>query len=268
MRRSNFLRNFFYEPLLANLHPDDPNLLSTHKKIISKKPLLRSAFEAFYIDMAMLCDCYFDICGDEIELGSGVGFFKKLRKNLKTSDIRNNDDHDLQINALKMNLKNESVRCLYAVNVFHHLSDPELFFSEVCRVLKVGGGLILIEPHIGFFSAFLHRHLHKSETFLPRQQSWKNKDISGPLSGANQALAYIIFERDYNLFNKKYGAQLNVIHKRYALNSFRYFFSGGVNFKQLAPSFMIRPLALLENILKPFAFFWSLHQVIVIKRIS
>jgi len=167
-----------------------------------------------------------------------------------------------------MRLKNNSVKTLYAINVFHHLPDPEKFLNELGRVLKIGGGAILVEPHNGFFSSILHKYMHKNEQYLPHVKSWKNKKISGPLTGANQALAYIVFERDVLKFNRIYGNKLKIVHKEYILNSFRYLFSGGLNFRQLIPTFFINFLIFLEMLGKPFAKFWSVHQAIVVKRIA
>jgi SAM-dependent methyltransferase len=261
------LQNILYEPYISNVDVNSYNLLKLHKKILTNKKLLRSAFISFYREMILLSNKFINEAGEEIELGSGAGFFKKLRKNLKTSDIRSGHDSDLQIDAQKMNLDSNSIRCIYAINVFHHLQEPEKFLSELCRVLKKGGGAILIEPHNGFFSAFLHKHMHKDERYDANDKNWKNKRITGPLSGANQALSYIVFERDLERFNRLYGKRLSIVYKGYVLNSLRYFFSGGLNFRQLLPSFSEPLLIFFEKIGKPIARHWSLHQIIVIKKI-
>jgi SAM-dependent methyltransferase len=167
-----------------------------------------------------------------------------------------------------MILKKNSIKCIYAINVFHHLPNPEKFLDELCRVLKVGGGAILIEPHNGFFSSVLHKYfLSKDEQFITNVKSWKNKKISGPLSGANQALSYIVFERDLGKFKKIYENRLQIVHKTYVLNFLRYIFSGGLNFRQLLPTFFDPLLIFIEILCKPFAKFCSVHHVIVLKRI-
>jgi SAM-dependent methyltransferase len=165
-----------------------------------------------------------------------------------------------------MALPDDSVRCIYAINVFHHLPDPERFLSELCRVLHAGGGCILIEPHIGFASALLHRYLHSDERFIPDAKSWETTDIGGPLSGANQALAYIVFERDIARFNSLYGEKLEIAYQGYVLNGLRYLFSGGLNFRQLLPSVFAPLLRGLEFAGRPLARYWSFHQIIVIRK--
>lgn len=261
-----FLRQWLYEPKVRGVDVDDNELLSIHASVLRDKRLLRSAFETFYKDMATLSDRYLRVPGLEVELGTGAGFFKNLRPALLTSDVRKGQGIDMELDAQAMALEDASVRCLYAINVFHHLPDPDRFFNELVRVLHRGGGCILIEPHGGFASALLHRHLHSDEHFDPKASEWRTAEIGGPLSGANQALADIVFRRDLKRFEDMYGASLEIIHQDYELNALRYLLSGGLNFRQLVPSFIERLLSWLECIGRPFARYWSLHQIIVIRR--
>ena len=260
------LRLWLYEPNVRGVNVDDNALLSIHSSILREKRLLRSAFETFYHDMMRLCDRFFSVDGLEVELGTGAGFFKKLRPGLITSDVRKGPHICMELDAQAMALADNSVRCVYAINVFHHLSDPELFFAELARVLRPGGGCILIEPHGGFSSALLHRYLHSDEHFNPAAPGWRTAEIGGPLSGANQAMAHIVFQRDLAHFQNKYRAQLEIVHRGYELNALRYLLSGGLNFRQLVPSFMAYPLLLVEKVASPLARYWSLHQIIVIRK--
>lgn len=262
----NSLRQWLYEPRVRNVDVDDNELLAIHSSVLREKRLLRSAFETFYLDMAAICDRHFSVPGAEVELGTGAGFFKALRSALQTSDVRKGPNIDMALDAQAMALPDDSVRCIYAINVFHHLPDPERFFNELVRVLRPGGGCILIEPHGGLASALLHRHLHSDEHFDTAVQGWKTVEIGGPLSGANQALAHIVFQRDLGRFNELYGNKLEIVHRGYELNALRYLLSGGLNFRQLVPSFMAGPLTVLESLFSPLARFWSLHQVIAIRK--
>jgi SAM-dependent methyltransferase len=262
----NKFRKLLYEKKVINVEVDDNALLSIHASILQEKKLLKSAFEYFYLEMTALCDCLFIKHGIEIELGSGAGFLKKIRPNVITSDIRRGPTIDMELDAQNMNISDASVRCIYGINVFHHLPSPHKFFKELERVLQIGGGCILVEPHKGFFSSLLHKHLHTDEYFDLKEPEWDSSKISGPLSGANQAKADIVFERDLVKFNKLHGKNLEIVYKSYALNGFRYFLSGGLNFHQLVPSCMIKPLIYLEKILSPLSKYWTLHQIIVIKR--
>jgi SAM-dependent methyltransferase len=260
------VRQWLYEPKVRGVNVDDNVLLGIHSDVLREKQLLRSAFETFYRDMAALCDRFFSVKGLEVELGTGAGFFKSLRPVLITSDIRKGLHIDMELDAQAMNLADSTERCIYAINVFHHLPDPDLFLAELARVLQPGGGCILIEPHNGFVSSLLHRHLHSDEHFDPEAPGWRTAEIGGPLSGANQAMAYIVFQRDLARFEDTHVAQLEIVHRGYELNALRYLLSGGVNFRQIFPSFVSHLLALLEELASPLARYWSLHQVVVIRK--
>jgi SAM-dependent methyltransferase len=259
------LRNALYEPSVRSLDVDEGQLLEQHREILQRKPMLRSAFEEFYREMAACADRYLTSDGIELELGSGAGFFKQVRPAVMTSDVRMAPHIDKAIDAQNMDLPDQSVRCIYAINVLHHLPDPDKFFAELCRVLKPGGGCILVEPHNGLGSRLLHKHLHKDEHFDPDAKGWVTEAIRGPMSGANQALAYIIFERDRALFDQKYGSSIEIVHQGYCLNSMRYLLSGGLNFKQLLP---IAPetLAKAERSFRMISPHWSFHKITVLRR--
>jgi SAM-dependent methyltransferase len=263
----NQLPCWLYEPRVLGLDLDDERLPEVHSAIMNDKKLLQSAYQTFYRDMANLCDRFLPVSGLEIELGSGAGFFRKLRPGLVTSDVRRGSNIDLVLDAQNMAVRDHSVRCVYAINVFHHLPDPDRFLTELCRVLRPGGGCILMEPHGGFGSAFLHRLLVRDERFDPDAPTWQNTEITGPLSeAANQALAYIVFERDFDLFATKYGDRLRILHRAYCLNALRFIFSGGINFRQLIPSASEYILRAMELVGRPVARFWTLQQAIVLQR--
>ena len=88
----------------------------------------------------------------------------------------------------------------------------------------------------------------------------------GPLSGANQALAHIVFQRDRARFEQLYGVQLELVHIGYTLNALRYLFSGGLNFRQLLPTACEPLLRGLERLGQPLARHWSFHQIIVLRK--
>ena len=258
------LRACLYDPRLRNLPVNDRRLLTIHSKILHEKKQLKKVFNDFY-DVMLKCNKKFvTASGNEIELGSGVGFLKSRRPNLVTTDIRESKNIEKYIDAQKMKIQSNSLSCIYAINVFHHLEKPDMFLKEISRVLKPGGGCILIEPHEGIISAFFHKFVHKSEIFDTKQVAWSNELIKGPLSGANQALAFIIFKRDLKLFNRRHGKTLEIKHQEYVMNGMRYLLTGGLNFRQIIPSFMFFFVKILEFTLSPLAKFWTLHQITVI----
>ena len=263
---SKTLRKIFYEPQVKGIDVDDKDFLEVHRNILERKQILQNVFADFYRKMGGLCDSYLAGRGLEIELGSGAGFIKKIRPTVKTSDIRASKHIDLVIDAQDMDLEDASVRCIYAINVFHHIPEPRKFFDELRRVLEPDGGCILVEPHNGIVSAALHKRLHKDEFFDAHAKSWENNQIQGPLSGANQALSHIVFVRDIKLFETEYGNDLELVYRGYCLNGIRYLLSGGLNFRQVVPSFFEPLIRGFEFALRPLSRHWSLHHVIVIRK--
>ena len=262
------IQSFFYDKEVKDIDVDSAKLSMIHLSIIKKKTLLRSAFQTFYEDMSKICDRFFCKDGLEVELGSGVGFFKNFRKQVISSDIRPGLEYDMNIDATNMSLEDDSIKCIFAINVLHHIPYPNKFFKELIRVLRKDGGCILIEPHNGFISKLLHKNMHKDEYFDTDEVNWDKENSNSILSNANQALSHNIFERDKLIFQKKYGSNLEIIHTQYEINGLRYIFSGGLNFKQILPSFFLPLLLFIEKIFQPFAKFWMPYKMTVIKKIK
>ena len=72
--------------------------------------------------MIILKDCL------EIELGSGVGYFKSIRNQIITSDIRDGFTYDMALDATDMNLKDESVKCFLLLMFFITYQNLASFF--------------------------------------------------------------------------------------------------------------------------------------------
>jgi len=260
------LREIFLEPAVRGVPVDDDSLIEIHAEISRSKPLLRSAFKSFYTQMIESADQLGAPTRCEVELGSGGGFFKEIRPSVITTDVRPLRTLDRALNAEAMDINSESVSRFYAINVFHHLPNPRIFFNELIRVLEPKGVCVLIEPHVGFASSWLHSRIHEDEYFDITMQNWERPQKGGPMSGANQALADIVFGRDQDIFKAEFGSSLRIASKAYCTNGLRYLFSGGVNFRQLAPSFCASLFAGMERALAPIARHWTLHQIIILQK--
>ena len=258
------LSDFLTEPALINIKADGSDRYDLHRKILHKKCMLRSVFVEFHHLFNNLSKRYFLGEGLEVELGSGISPIRDSYPNVLATDIVPANHLDKVINAEKMDFKDKSVRVIFGQNCFHHFPHPDIFFSELERVIVPGGGCILIEPYYGSFASFLYKHLFRTEGFDKSYRSW-NAPITGPLNGANQALSYIVFVRDRNSFLKKHPT-LEIVHHERLGNYLRYLISGGLNFRQLLPDSLTSMIRLLEKFLWPFSRFFSLHHIIVIRK--
>mgnify|MGYP001415674004 FL=1 len=85
-----------------------------------------------------------------LEVGAGGGFSKKfiLNKNFKISDFALHKHLDFK-NVDAQNTKHNSnfYDFVIAVNMIHHVPYPMKFFTEMHRILKSGGKLIIQEAY-------------------------------------------------------------------------------------------------------------------------
>ena len=88
--------------------------------------------------------------------------------------------------------------------------------------------------------------------------------INGPLSGANGALPWIIFQRDEQVFTLKFPNLK--IKKIQPLMPFVYIFSGGVSLRSLCPGFTYPIIRLVERLLPRNLF--SMFAFIIIEKIE
>ena len=258
------LRKFFELDNIANVDIDSKDRINLHREIIKSKPIMLEVFTEIHDLFYNLDQRYFDNEGQRIELGAGAFPIKETHNEVISSDILDGTQIDIVLDAMNMNLKSNSIRSFYAQNVFHHFPDPRKFFSEASRVLKKGGGIILLDPFYGLMSSAIYPFISPNEDFDKNQKEWKGTH-TGPMRGANQALTYLIFKRDKKIFEKEYP-EFEIVYHSAVKNYVRYFLSGGLNFRQLVPNFMNKPLKALEYILMPLAGVLALHHVIVIKK--
>jgi SAM-dependent methyltransferase len=209
---------------------DSPERTLAHKQIIAGKRFLRKLYLEWYAlfqkNMANLPP------GKVVELGSGGGFLKTIIPEVICSDILELPSNDLTFSALSMPFENESLSGIFMIDTFHHIPDPEKFLTEAARVVKKGGKIIMIEPANTFWGRFIYRNFHH-EPFDPSGK-WEIPD-TGPLSGANGALPWIVFERDRERFQYMFpDFQPETIQYHTPL---RYLLSGGVSYKAFVPAF-------------------------------
>lgn len=249
---------------IENVDVDGEDRLVVHSKILARKKMLREVFKDFHKKFRNLDDKYFSGSGSRIELGAGIAPVRDSYPDVLATDVVNGSHLDRVLNAEEMDLPDGSVRAMYGQNCFHHFPHPDLFFSELNRVLAPGGGVILLEPYYGPFATFLYKRLFKTEGFDKQFQSWETP-VAGPMNGANQALSYIVFVRDRLDFERKFPT-LKIVHQECCQNHFKYLLSGGLNFRQLLPDWMVPLISLFQILLSPFDRWLSLHHIVVVRK--
>lgn len=237
---------------------DTPSTTLQHREIILRKKFLKKLYIDWY--SSMLKETAGLPEGKIVEIGSGGGFLKELNPHVITSDILPFPHCDLTFSGENMPFAAEELSAILMIDVLHHIPDSRSFFREAQRVLKPGGKIIMIEPANTAFSRFIFQKFHH-ENFDPETESW-SFPTSGPLSGANGALPWIIFSRDYEKFKAEFPSFSKEKIKHHT--PFAYLVSGGLTFKSPFPGWLFRPFRWFEALFSPLNHHIAMFQTIVV----
>ncbi len=239
------LKALLNHPLTRGLELDDVQTTLLRKRIIQEKTFLRKIYEEWYNFIVLTLPE-----GDDpvLELGSGAGFLNEYIPHLITSEVFFCPTMNVIINGCSLPFADHSLRAVIMVNVLHHISLPRYFLAEAARCIRVDGLIVMIEPWVTPWCQFVYKQLHH-EPFNPQAKQWEFP-TSGPLSGANSALPWIIFKRDRNIFEKEFP-QWKIEEIKIEM-PFRYLLSGGVSLRSFMPGWSFRFWKRLESILCPW----------------
>lgn len=249
---------FIKEKKESNL--DAPETTLAHREIIMRKSFLKKIYISWYQSIIKEMDSLPQ--GKLVEIGSGGGFIKDLNPSIITSDVLSYPHCDLTFSGEQMPFEDQSVSAICMIDVLHHIPNCAQFFDEAQRVLIKGGKIIMVEPANTAFSRFIFKNFHH-EGFDPNAKQWAFPS-SGPLSGANGALPWMVFSRDYQLFTQQHPH----LHKQYIKlhTPFAYLVSGGLTFKSMLPGFLYLPFRAFEWLLSPFMPWLAMFQTIVVEK--
>lgn len=234
-----FLR-FLSHPLTRGLSVDDPRTTLLRRDLIQDKTFLRVLYSEWYERIMKILPKKNDV----LELGSGAGFLQEILPGVITSEVFETPGVQLVTDACHLPFPDKSLSAIVMTDVFHHIPDVGRFFLEATRCIHPGGKIVMIEPWRTSWSEWVYVHLH-SEPFSV-DSDWKIPR-TGPLSGANGALPWIVFQRDRALFEAQYPQWL--IKNIEPMMPFSYLLSGGVSMRSLVPGWMYRPIRAGEQIL-------------------
>ncbi|MDD5723455.1 MAG: class I SAM-dependent methyltransferase [Syntrophales bacterium] len=236
---AGFLHRWLAHPLTRGMDIDDPQTTALRLQIIRSKPFLRKLYEEWYRDIAT----HFPSDARVLELGSGAGFLKEFVPQLITSELFSTPGVERVIDAQAIAMAEASLDGIVMTDVLHHIPDCSSFFHEAARVIRPGGRVVMIEPWNTTWSRWVYQHLHH-ELFEPDAREWRIP-LSGPLSGANGALPWIIFQRDRALFEARHP-QWRIV-SILPIMPFAYLLSGGVSLRNFLPGWMYQPVRFLEQ---------------------
>jgi len=249
----------FMHPLTRNLDIDNPETTLFRKQLIQEKALLKKIYGEWYSWISSHVPAG---DGRVLELGSGAGFFEEFIPGLITSDVFPCLDIRVVMDGCCMPFADGSLKAIVMVDVFHHLPDAESFLGEAMRCLRPGGKILMVEPWVTSWSSFVYSRLHH-EPFDVHATCW-SFPRKGPLSCANSALPWIVFERD--------RVQLQMKHPGLLVESidiekpFLYLLSGGVSLRSFMPGSSFKFIRAVESILMPWMRHLGMFARIVLSR--
>ena len=236
-----------------------PKRTLEHRDIILSKKFLKNLYEEWY--HVFINEIPHLPSGKLVELGSGGGFLKQLEPLVITSDVIQLSWTDMTFSAMEMPFEEEELAGIFMIDTFHHIPSVEIFLSNASKVLKKGGEIIMIEPANSSWGRFIYKNFHHEP--FDENGGWHITE-SGPLTGANGALPWIVFERDRKRFDKLFP-ELNVVSIRYH-TPLRYLVSGGVSFRQFVPEFSYGFFTWLDKLLCAISLNFSMFVSIKIKK--
>ena len=255
------LSRILAEPATRGMDLDDPATTEIRRDLAKTKRTLALANAHWYgllqeIDKTVPA-------GLRVELGSGGGQMDEYIPNLVKTDLLALPFVDVVCGAEHLPYAENSISAIYMINVLHHVLDAELFFTSAAKVLRPGGVVAMIEPTNTDFARLIYTKFHH-EPFDLRAREWKLAD-SGPLSGGNQALPWLMFVRDAERFRKLYrDLSIESVEQHTPLSRL---LSGGVLARSLVPAPLFPLLQRFEQSLPGFVMRRAaLFQTVVIRK--
>ena len=237
-----FVKRLLSEPTMVGFDLDGAEATLRHRALIQTKPFLRRIYQEWYRLLSVEVP---NAAGPILELGSGGGFFAEVHAGVIRSDILPIGNLDVQLDAGRLPFGDGTLQTIVMTNVFHHIPDGAGFLAEVVRCLKPNGQLTMIEPWVTPWSRWVFTRFHH-EPFDPESRTW-GVEPGRPLSCANGALPWIVFERDRKLLRDRFPA-LQVIETM-PIMPLRYLVSGGMSVRALAPAWTFPLLRFVDDLL-------------------
>jgi len=245
--------NNLYEKRFEGLSVGTREWFDLQAQVIQERPLMKQIYQKWYSLLLADADAV-EQKGILLELGSGGSFLKEMRPEIITSDI-DEGIAERVIDARELPFEDNTVQAIFLTHVFHHIPDAGAFLKEAERVLQPGGVVSFIEVSHTPFAQFFFDRFH-DEPYDDSQAEWAFNQQDAMMD-SNQALSWMVFQRDRTIFNEQFPS-LEVSDFKH-LPWFSYILSGGVKYKKMLPDFLTGPIKLADALLKPLNSLCGLH---------
>jgi SAM-dependent methyltransferase len=246
-------------PLTRGLDLDDPRTTQLRRQVLRDKPFLHRLYREWYDTIARHVPSG---VGAVLELGSGAGFLDEWIPGLITSERFYCSGVRAVLDGQELPVADHALRAVVMTDVLHHIPNVRRFLHEAARCVRPGGRVVMIEPWVSPWSRVVYTRFHH-EPFQPEAAEWEFP-ATGPLSGANGALPWIVFDRDRAQFEREFPEWKVAIIR--PMMPFRYLLSGGMSLRSLMPACTFGLWRGLESVLSPWMSSLAMFAQIVLER--
>lgn len=237
--------------------------LEKNMKVWQNKPLLRFVYNKFYEQIIAW------LKKDDkpvVEIGSGIGNFKKACPQCIATDIFNNEWIDQVESAYHLSFKDNSLSNIILFDVLHHLHYPGSALKEFERVLEVKGRLIIYDPYISLFGAFVYGLFHHEPLRYYKDITWETPQGVDPDKEyyAAQGNSRKIFKQGSE-YLKMIESKWNIVYMKKTV-ALTYILCGGFSKPALYPLSFYPLIKFFERIVDIFPFIFATRVFIVLEK--
>lgn len=243
-----------------NLHQES---IDKNYQYWQQKPLLQKLYAGFYRLIAQNLSNLPD--AKIVELGSGLGNIREVIPHCLRTDLFPNPWIDQIENAYKLSFADESISDLILTDVFHHLKYPGTALKEFVRVLRKGGRVILLEPHMSMLGLLVYGIPHDEPIAITKKieweapKDWSPEEIDYYAAQGNATRIFI-----GNRFRPKLVTWQKIETIRFS--AIAYAASGGFSKPQLYPTSMFPLIRKLEKLLDVFPVLFATRLLVILEK--
>jgi SAM-dependent methyltransferase len=160
-----------------------------------------------------------------IEVGAGLGLSVLSGQSWIMSDVTGVAPLSLLNAAEALPYNDATLDAIVLKDTWHHIPNIEAFLAEAHRVLRPHGVIAVFDPYWSILGRFVYRFLHQ-ERWDAKTESWSFPSTN-PWD-SNQALTYLMMQRDRAEFDQRWNGRFRVIEPQPLIGP-SFLLSGGVS---------------------------------------
>jgi len=185
-----------------------------------------------------------------LEIGAGAGLSRHFmnRKSCVLTDFLPWDDPKIHglIDAQSLPFSDDYFDSAFALDSIHHISHPTLAVAELCRVVRPGGRIIIVEPYVSYLSFFIYKFFHNEKTTWNYKIPDNGENVSSTASDGEQSTLQSLLSNQNLISYFESRFEKKITFKRSYFSPVSFFATGGLTSPLPTPSIVIKFLIRLE----------------------